>query len=125
MTLILDPALFDPAAVDEETRAFNASLLAQIEALPDPWRFPPALVRARRASGAGPFPMPAKSPRAKILTIDGPDGTTLPLRIIAPDKPRGVFLHIHGGGWRLGTADMQDDRLERLAQNCGLACVSV
>jgi acetyl esterase/lipase len=47
------------------------------------------------------------------------------LRIIAPANPRGVYLHIHGGGWVLGGADMQDPKLERLADATGLAVVSV
>jgi acetyl esterase/lipase len=47
------------------------------------------------------------------------------LRIIAPASPRGVYLHIHGGGWVLGGADMQDPMLERLADATNLAVVSV
>ena len=57
--------------------------------------------------------------------IPGPDGNDIPLRIVAPDNPRGVYFHIHGGGWVLGGADMQDPKLERIADNTGLAVVSV
>ena len=46
-------------------------------------------------------------------------------RIIAPAEPKGVYLHIHGGGWTWGTADEQDPWLDRLAERCGLAVVSV
>lgn len=125
MTLTIDTALFDPARVDAETAALNADITAKLEALPDPWAFPAAVIRDRRARGLGPFPLPPRDPRAITITIPGPQGQPLPLRIIAPDNPRGAFLHIHGGGWRLGTADMQDDRLARMADRCGLACVSV
>ncbi len=45
--------------------------------------------------------------------------------MIAPANPRGVYLHIHGGGWVLGGADMQDPMLERIADNTGQAVVSV
>lgn len=123
--LQVDPALFDPALIDAETLALNRDIIAKLEALPDPWAFPAAVIRERRARGLGPFPMPPKDARARTITIPGPDGQALPLRIIAPESPRGAFLHIHGGGWRLGTADMQDDRLARMADRCGLACVSV
>lgn len=125
VSLTIDPALFDPALIDEETAALNADIIAKLEALPDPWAFPAAVIRDRRARGLGPFPLPAKDPRARTITIPGPNGQPLPLRIIAPANPRGAFLHIHGGGWRLNTADMQDDRLARMADRCGLACVSV
>ena len=64
------------------------------------------------------------SPRAKVIEIDGPGGP-IPLRIIAPANPTGVYLHIHGGGWTWGTADEQDPWLDRLAERCGLAVVSV
>jgi len=53
------------------------------------------------------------------------DGNDIPLRIIAPDTARGVYLHIHGGGWVLGAADMQDPMLEQIADTTGLAVVSV
>ena len=40
-------------------------------------------------------------------------------------QPRGVYLHLHGGGWVLGGADMQDPMLERIADNTGQAVVAV
>ena len=45
--------------------------------------------------------------------------------MIAPPKPTGVYLHIHGGGWVLGAADQQDPMLERISAGTGMACVSV
>jgi len=45
--------------------------------------------------------------------------------VIAPAQPRGIYLHLHGGGWVLGGADMQDPILERIADNTGQAVVSV
>jgi acetyl esterase/lipase len=65
-----------------------------------------------------------KSPRAETISIDGPTGK-LALRVITPKAPRGAFLHIHGGGWSIGTNDQFDPVLERLADECGLACVSL
>jgi len=65
------------------------------------------------------------SSRARTLTIAGKDGNEIPLRVIAPAEPRGIYLHLHGSGWVLGGADMQDPKLERIADNTGLAVVSV
>ncbi len=121
---MIDPAVFDPSAVSDEIRAQNAEIVAKLASLPDPMSVPPALVRERRRQGLGPFPLMPLSPKAQVITIDGPAGP-LPLRIIAPEKPRGVYLHIHGGGWTWGTADEQDPWLDRLADRCGLAVVSV
>jgi acetyl esterase len=57
--------------------------------------------------------------------IEGQGGGKIPLRIVAPQNPRGVYLNIHGGGMVLGGADMQDPMLERVNEKAGLACVSV
>jgi len=82
-------------------------------------------MRAARRRGEGPFPPPVMSSRARTMTITGSDGNEIPLRVIAPDRPRGIYLHIHGGGWVLGGADMQDPMLERIADNTGQAVVAV
>jgi len=121
---MIDPALFDPAAVSDEIRAQNADIVAKLAVLPDPTSVPPALVRERRRQGLGPFPLMPLSGKARTIEIDGPAGP-IPLRIIAPENPRGVYFHIHGGGWTWGTADEQDPWLDRLAERCGLAVVSV
>jgi acetyl esterase/lipase len=42
-----------------------------------------------------------------------------------PQQVDGVYYHIHGGGWVLGSADAQDPRLEAIANACNLAVVSV
>ncbi|NBN64259.1 alpha/beta hydrolase fold domain-containing protein [Microvirga tunisiensis] len=123
--LTLDPALFSPEAVAEETATFNRELAARLGALPDQWSFPPQVVRDRREQGLGPFPAPERSPRARVQVIDGPHGP-VPLRIIAPLQPGdGAFLHIHGGGWTFGGADLQDARLVQMADRTGLTVVSV
>ncbi|MGO4704893.1 alpha/beta hydrolase [Microvirga sp. 2MCAF38] len=121
---MIDQTLFDPAAISDEIKAQNADIVERLTRLPDVWSVPPAVVRERRAQGLGPFPPMKLSERAKIVTIDGPRGP-IPLRIIAPDNPRGAYFHIHGGGWTWGTADEQDPWLDRLAERSGLAVVSV
>ena len=120
----IDPAIFDEANAATETLAFNADLLATMSKLPDQWSIPAATVRKNRDAGLGPFPLEPKSERAEELEIDGPHGK-VGLRIIAPENPSGAYLHIHGGGWVLGTNWHQDGRLEEIAANCGLATVSV
>jgi acetyl esterase len=65
------------------------------------------------------------SPRATEITIPGPAGP-VGLRILAPeDGSRGVFMHIHGGGWVLGAANHHDPMLERLADSTQLTVVGV
>jgi acetyl esterase len=121
-----NPALFGDAAIDAETANLNAKMIELLTGQPEWWVVGPAAFRAARRRGEGPFPAPVMSSRARTLTIPGKDGNELMLRVIAPTQPaRGVYLHLHGGGWVLGGADMQDPMLERIADNTGQAVVGV
>ncbi|MFN0262446.1 alpha/beta hydrolase [Tepidamorphus sp. 3E244] len=118
--------VFDPANISAETKAVNAGILKALSALPDMWTFPPAVIRERRAKGLGPFPLAPRCPHAVDRTVPGRGGE-VPVRIIAPRtrESRGVYLHIHGGGWVLGAPAENDPRLERIAEKTGLTSVSV
>ena len=122
---IFNPELFKPEAICDETRAFNKEIIAQFSQVSNWWEVGAQTVRDARARGEGPFPAVPKSDKARTLLIDGKGGQKVPMRVIAPDHARGVYLHIHGGGWVLGAADLQDKMLERIGRNTGLACVSV
>lgn len=114
----LIPERFLPAAIAEETRLANENLARKIAATPPLADL--AKLRARFVSGEGAIPNTPRSPRAKTLNVSG-----IPLRVIAPPSPTGVYLHFHGGGWTLGAADMRDGDLELIVESTGLACISV
>ena len=124
-TSIFDPGLFKPDAISDETRAVNRGIIALFSQVSNWWEVGAQSVRDARARGEGPFPAAPKSEKARTLLIDGKGGHKVPLRVIAPDGPRGVYVHFHGGGWVLGAADLQDTMLERIGRKTGLACVSV
>jgi acetyl esterase/lipase len=117
--------LFADAAIDVETAKLNSDMFQMLTGQPEWWIVGAAAMRAARRRGEGPFPAPVMSNRARTLTITGKDGNEIPLRVIAPPQPRGIYLHLHGGGWVLGGADMQDPMLERIADNTGQAVVAV
>ncbi len=120
-----DPKLFTAEAISAETKGINDFIVAAMKDMPEWWDIGVQTVRDQRARGEGAFPLAPKSPRAREIEIDG-KGNKVKLRIVAPEtSPKGVYLHIHGGGWTLGAADQQDPMLERIADNAGLACVSV
>jgi acetyl esterase/lipase len=121
----LRPALFRPDAIAEDTAKFNDAVVSLMTGLPEWWNVGAEATREARRQGRGPFPPVIKSPRARTIGIPGRDGNEILLRVIAPDQVRGVYLHIHGGGWVLGSAEQQDPMLERIADNTGLAVVSV
>lgn len=120
-----DPALFSADAIATDTAKLNEQMIQLLTGQPEWWVAGPAESRAARRRGEGPFPAPVMSGRARTIVVTGKDGNEIPLRVIAPASPRGIYLHIHGGGWVLGGADMQDPMLERIADNTGQAVVSV
>ena len=64
------------------------------------------------------------SPIASDSTIPGLAGD-VPVRFYVPDEPRGMYLHIHGGGWVAGSPRMTDSTNERIATRHRLAVMSV
>jgi acetyl esterase/lipase len=119
---------FEPVSTDaiEEARAFNSKLEALLSTQPSVHTIPVAITRRVRRAGGGVFPPPVFLPRARDLTVPSRGGD-LRLRVIAPEgRPaRGAYLHVHGGGWTLGAADLQDVALAELADATGLTAVSV
>jgi acetyl esterase/lipase len=62
----------------------------------------------------------------ETLRVPSPDGG-VPVRILTPTSgsPRGVVLDMHGGGWVVGSAGLNDHLNADLAADMGLAVVSV
>jgi acetyl esterase/lipase len=104
----------------EETLAFNEQVRALMAQLPAIESVSPAVTRRARYEGSGVLPAPVFLPQAEWQDWDG-----VRVRVLAPDEPRGTYLHLHGGGWTIGAADLQDPLLWELAQASGLAVASV
>lgn len=123
---LLDASIYDDANIPEDTKALNEKIIALAEASPSMWEFSAPAIRQARNEGKSIFPLEAKDPNAEDFYIPTNNGD-LKLRAIRPDnkEPKGVFMHIHGGGWMLGTCDLQDERLKQMANDTGLTCISV
>ena len=83
------------------------------------------LARTMRAAA---FVMPPVTNPAAVeeIVVKGPN-RWIPARIYRPPLPAPlpVVVNFHGGGWVLGTLDMDDLRCHHLAMNSGCAVVSV
>ena len=113
-------------AARQEVRTFNAALEELLAAGPSVHTVPPEETRRARAEGRGTFPAPVVVEEGRDETISGPDGNEIRLRTFVPrGDVRGVYLHIHGGGWVLGSSHAQDPLLWRLANEASVAVVSV
>ena len=109
----------------DEARAFNQQLEALIATQPLVTTVPPEVTRRARREGKGIFPAPVFLEDARDIQVPGRGGP-IKLRVIRPDqKPTGIYLHIHGGGWTLGAHDMQDVLLKSLANETGLCAASI
>lgn len=113
---------FDPAAIEPETLAFNATLTAQLAALPG-WSEPESAAGLREIHATRLRSHPP-STMARTRTIPGPAGE-LPMRVFVPERVRGVYLDIHGGGFVIGSAAANDAANERIAGDCEVAVVSL
>jgi acetyl esterase/lipase len=124
--MTLDPALFRPDAIDDESKQLIEQLKTMALAGPPMHTLTPDEVRNLRAgTGRGPGGvLIVYSENAIVRTIPGPAGE-ITLRTFVPPKVDGAYLYIHGGGWVLGTADSNDARLETLSNDLNLAVLSV
>ncbi len=123
-TFGLDPALFAPEAIDAETAAFNEKLRETFSKLTPSYELPPQVTRDARESGAGMFGPVVTVPEAANREIPSAAGPVT-VRIIAPSRPSGVYLDIHGGGWVFGRAHHSDVANLRISRNANVAVVSV
>ena len=119
-----DTSVFEPDAVPADTAAFNAQLAQLLAQGPALHEQEPAVTRAARREGGGAFGAPVYLDQAQERTIEF-DGASVPVRVFVPPQLNGVYLHIHGGGWVLGSADGQDQRLWDTAVAANVAVVSV
>jgi acetyl esterase/lipase len=124
--MTLDPAVFKPEAIDDESKQLMDQLRAMAAAMPPMHTMAPADVRAARVgSKIGPGGVPiVYSENAIIRTIPSVAGQ-IELRCFIPPRVDGAYLYIHGGGWVLGSNDSSDPRLEGLANSLNLAVLSV
>ena len=110
---------------DPQTVALN-EMIEAASAQAKPWHEMEAQeLRDTLAQGGvlGP-PPPRLDDIARERTIPGPAGE-IPVRVFVPETVRGVYLHIHGGGWVIGSHDSQDVQLWARAQATQQAVVSV
>jgi len=114
----LNPSLFKPNAISADTRAFNAPMMEQTRNRPMPG--------APGSAARGMLAKPPASPRARTRKISGLGGREVEIRVLPPKSaPKGVYLHLHGGGLVAGSADGQDSMLERIADATAQVCVDV
>lgn len=102
---------------------FNAEIAEAFARMTPIWELGAERARRGREEGRSIFGPIHLSARAETMSIARPEGE-IALRIIRPEHSRGVFFHIHGGGFVVGGNHHHDAMLERLADATSLTVVS-
>jgi acetyl esterase/lipase len=119
--------LFDPAllALAEEQRAHNVELMKVTEAMAGiDNRTPEGIRWIREAMEPGGLFGFQSLDFPEDRTIPGPAGP-IPIRVLTPERVRGVYLHFHGGAMTVGSARSMDLRSWGFAQALDCVVVSV
>jgi len=84
--------------------------------------------RQMRWNGETPLPKSVVIESGVNLTIPSREpGRDIPCRMFKPERGevKGLYMHIHGGGWVLQSEAYQDELLKYMADNTGLTVVSI
>jgi acetyl esterase/lipase len=65
-----------------------------------------------------------KLENAVDVSVPSPNGPIL-IHTFSPPSPKGVYMHIHGGGWVIGSAFARDQKLFEISQQTNSVVVSV
>jgi acetyl esterase len=120
---IPDPLQFRRESIDQETTRFNEGIQRILSKVPPTYTLAPQTLRDARERGEGLWPM-KRLKEVEDRSIPGPAGKIL-LRVCLPEEVKGVYLHIHGGGFMLGRAHHADEDCFKIARACQVATVSV
>jgi len=118
----IDAQHFDPARVSQSVLDFNTMLITGMSG--SGWKFPPPSAQALRDALAAAAPPPYVSASARTINVPAGDHE-IPVRIVPAAEPTAVFVHVHGGGWTIGSAAGQDAALERIVASTGMTVASV
>lgn len=110
----------------EQVKAFNKKL-AWLPRFKMRTRFTPRLVQAllhmSQIGGGRKLRKQGLSAETKVITVGE---VSVPLRIIRPQgRAKGIVLDIHGGGWVIGNAQMNDRFNIPMVKECEVTVVSV
>ncbi len=123
-TIIIDPGVFAPEAIDDETAQMNKMIEDLLATQSPTHEREPQEVREERESGKswlGPIKR-VEEARDRVIRSQNLD---VPVRLYIPDEVTSVFLHIHGGGFVLMRPFYFDEALLDMAKRCRTAIVSV
>ncbi|KAF2163584.1 hypothetical protein M409DRAFT_26193 [Zasmidium cellare ATCC 36951] len=126
--LQLDASKFGEKKISEQTKKFNDGLIKVMNSGPKWYEVGAEKYRQMRWNGETPMPKPTVLETGKNSTLPSREaGRDISIRIFTPENgpSKGIFYHIHGGGWVLQSEAYQDLQLAYYANNASLTVISV
>ncbi|KAI9661777.1 MAG: hypothetical protein M1821_009016 [Bathelium mastoideum] len=125
--VVVNVSKFAPNAVSKKTEAMNEHLIDVQNSGPRWYQVGAAKYRKMRENGETPLPRPTMLDGDDIHLPSREPGRPIACRVMRPSKGevKGVFMHIHGGGWVLMSERYSDPLLRFLADAANLAVISV
>lgn len=119
---------FQGSATPSATAAFNEHLMDNTAKGPKWFEVGAQKFQEMIHAGETSLPKPVFLEEAKAIQIPSRDtGRMIPCRVVKPSAGviKGVYMHLHLGGWMLSNETSQDVMLQRIANSTGLVCVTV
>ena len=111
--------------MQRENDNFVEAKILQAADFPDLHEISHIQTRSEMESGIGKYIAPLLLDDAVEKNISTPNGD-VPVRMFLPQgQIDGIYLHFHGGGWVIGTAHMQDQKLKDISDECNAVVISV
>ncbi|GAW15593.1 hypothetical protein ANO14919_050080 [Xylariales sp. No.14919] len=127
--ITINYAKFDPNNTTEDTKKYNDFLEKTTSSTPKWYEVGAPRFREMIEAGEIGGLKPAQLPEAEEIKIPSREpGRDIPVRVYKPDngKPsKGIMLHIHGGGYTLGSHTHVDGLLKFYANTCQVTAMSV
>src|SRR5438067_1479398 len=106
----------------DDVARLNAQLNAAMAGMPAPESMAPTAFREASDSQARATRTRMEWAEERVVVL--PSGP-LEMRLLVPERVKGVYLYIHGGAWISGGRDLADEILWPRAQRAEVAVVSI
>ena len=118
------PEAFEEKNINDDIVEMNRNISRLIENAPPTHEIPFEVLRKIRSEGGGLLPDQPKSKTAKNRIIEY-NKSTISIREFVIENPKFIYMHIHGGGFCLGSSEGQDSGLETMTKKLGCTVISI
>ena len=115
---------FKDKNINKDISDMNNNISRLIKNAPPTHEIPIEVLRKIRSEGGGLLPDQPKSKIAKNRIIDF-NSSKISIREFKIKNPKFIYMHIHGGGFCLGSSEGQDAGLEKMTNDLNCSVISV